>query len=126
MQMPDVEGQEKGGLQAYLNRARGKSNLVTEWHRKLGHIHAERHFKLSGQDNEVPKFDRVLLNNHQCIPCLTAKARRSSLSPSTRKATRPLELIHLDISGKVEPSLHEFLYTAAFLDDFTAKSDSSS
>ena len=37
--------------------------------------------------------------------------------------TRPLELVHLDISGKVEESLHGFLYSASFLDDYTAKSD---
>lgn len=61
--------------------------------------------------------------NHQCVPCITAKARRSPVLSSTRKTSRPLELVHLDISVPVEPSIEKLLYTVAFLDDNTAKSD---
>ncbi len=59
----------------------------------------------------------------ECISCTTVKARRSGILESTRRTTRPLELVHLDISEKVEESFHGYRHTAAFLDNFTAKSD---
>ena len=59
----------------------------------------------------------------ECIPCITTKTRRSAIPDSTRRTARPLEIVHLDISRKVEVSLHGYRYTVAFLDDFTAKSD---
>ena len=54
---------------------------------------------------------------------MSAKARGSSIPPSTRKTSRPLELVHIDISGSVQDSLKNFRYIVAFLDDFTAKMD---
>ena len=36
---------------------------------------------------------------------------------------KPLELVHLDISEKVEPAMSGSAMIIAFLDDFTAKSD---
>ena len=98
-------------------------NSIDEWHRKLGHIHAERLLKLSQTVQGIPQLSRADLFSHKCIPCITAKARRSSLMPSSRKTPRLLELVRLDISGPVEPSLEKLQYTVEVLDDFTAKSD---
>ena len=98
-------------------------DLTHEYSRKLGCIHANRLLKVAENDNSVPQFDRVALNKYQCVPCLTSKARRAPVSASTRTTNRPLELIHLKISGQVENSLHKFKYTVVILDDFTAKSD---
>ena len=54
---------------------------------------------------------------------MTGKATRASIPPRYRFITRPLELIHVDISGPVTPTLAGSKYTIALLDDFTAKSD---
>ena len=72
---------------------------------------------------EVPKIDRDLLRKVSCVPCLTAKSQRAPFSASSRISTRTTELIHLNISCKVELCYDGFLYTVPFLDNFTAKSD---
>lgn len=72
---------------------------------------------------ELPKFDRKLLQKVLYVPCLSAKARRPPFVASIRISTRPIELIHLDISVKFEPSYDRFRYKVAILDDFTAKFD---
>ena len=69
---------------------------------------------------DVPNFDKEVRKHFECILCITAKTRRSTIPDSTRKTIRPLELIHLDISGKVEESLQGYKYTITDLDDFTA------
>ena len=95
MSMKQIEGQ---GTRFALNAKKKATNDdVEEWHRKLGHIHPDRYFKLSEYTNDVPKFDRELLKKHQCVPCITAKLRRATIPSSTRKTTRPLELVHFDI-----------------------------
>ena len=60
LEMPVEEGHGKGGIQAYIARRPRNGELVAEWHRKLGHIHADRYYKLSEQCEDVPKFDRVV------------------------------------------------------------------
>ena len=67
-------------------------------------------------------FDRSILQELQCVPCITAKQHKAPVRSSKRSTIAPLELIHLDISGKVEPSLSGNVYVVAFLDDFTAVS----
>ncbi len=83
-----------------------RSKKLEEWHRKLGHISSERLFRLSKMAEDVPPFDKELRKHFESIPCITAKTKRSVIPSSTRRTTRPLELVHLDISEKVEESLH--------------------
>lgn len=54
---------------------------------------------------------------------MISKGRGASIDSSTRKISHPLELVHLDISEKVEQSMHNDMDTIAFLDGFTAKCD---
>lgn len=50
-------------------------------------------------------------------------ATRAPIRQLQYRKTKPLELIHLDISGKVNPALSGSCCTVAFLDAYTAKSD---
>ncbi len=50
---------------------------------------------------------------------LSRKAKQFYIRASSRKTTRPLELIHLGISGPIELSLESYRYTVVILDDFT-------
>lgn len=72
---------------------------------------------------DIPKIEKNLLTKVSCAPCCTAKTRRAQINPSTSATYRLLELVHLDISGKVEQSYAGFLHSVVFLDDFTKKSD---
>ncbi len=100
-----------------------RSKNLEQWHRKLGHICSDRLLKLSKTSEDVPNYDNEMRKHLECIPCITAKTRRSTILDSTRKTNRRLELIQLDIFGKVEESLLGYKCTVAILDDFTAKSD---
>ena len=115
VEIPSNNTKVKGGMQAYLSRQKTKDGLIAEWHRKLGHPHADRYFNLCEMHSEIPNFDRIALKNYQCIPCLTAKAKRAPVRSSTRRTSRPLELVHLDISGKIEESPAGREYTVVFL-----------
>ncbi len=48
---------------------------------------------------------------------------RSAIPDPTRTIILPFEIVHLDIPEKVEEYLRGYVYTAALLDDFTAKSN---
>ena len=98
-------------------------DIARKWHNKTGHIHPDRYLSLARLFSEVPRIEKSVLYKLQCVPCLSAKAKRAPVRPSTFKAQRPLHLIHLDISGPVRPSLAGSTLTVAFLDDFSAKSD---
>lgn len=95
-----------------------------EWHRKLGHLHSSRIQQLHRNDTSVPWFGDAVIKKFQCIPSLTAKPHRAPIRSSSHRTSRPLEVVHLDISGIVHPTLIEGMkYTVVFLDDFSAKSD---
>ena len=106
---------------SYKNSMRNES--LDKWHRKLGHISFDRYNDISRRVDEVSLLNRGLTRKYECVPCITAKLRRSPISKSTRKTTRFLELAHLDISKKVKDSFHGYKYTIVFMDDYTAKSD---
>ncbi len=78
-----------------------RSKKFDEWFRKLGHISSERLLRLSKMAYGVLSFDKEVRKNFECIPCIKAKTKRSAIPDSTRRTNRPLELAHLDISGKV-------------------------
>lgn len=90
------------------NRILDEKSRIEEWHRKLGHIGSDRLFEMSRAKDEFPTFKRDALRDFECVLCLTAKTQRA------------LELVHLDISGRIEASLEGLEYTVVFIDDFTA------
>ena len=81
-----------------------RSKKLDEWHRKHGQVSSERLPRLSKMAEDVPPLDKEVRKHSECISCITAKNRRSAIPDSTRRTTRPLELVHLDISGKFEES----------------------
>jgi len=98
--------------------------LMLEWHNKVGHPHAARYIELSNQVEDVPQFPRQDLESILCIPCAIGKVQRRPIQPSMRLTTFPLELVHLDISGKMStPSVGGSIYAVGFVDDTTSKSD---
>ncbi len=106
--------------QAFRSKKIQDSNPVEEWHLEVGHPSAEGYYSLSQATGSVPKFDRTLLQELQCILRNLAKQNRGPLRKSTRVTSKPLELIHLNISGKVRPSLSGAINAVALLNDFTA------
>lgn len=66
---------------------------------------AERYFKLLEFIDTIVKYDRTTLLELQYALCTIEKMQTAPVKPSTRRTSQPLELAHLDISRKVEPSI---------------------
>lgn len=101
-----------------------QSDLILEWHNRTGHPNPNRYLRLSAMRDDVPMFPRKVLENLLCVPCRLAKMQRRAILPSKRITIRPLELVHMDITGKMSTaSLGNSSYGIGFVDDFSAKSD---
>lgn len=119
----DMTGVEKPCLvQAKtINREENKDALLR--HSKTGHPRPERYLKLSNTVAGVSHFHIDVLRDIVCIPCITGKTKKASVKPAEMKVTRPLELVHFELSGprKLKTITGE-QYVAHFLDSFTGKS----
>ena len=55
-----------------------------------------------------------------CEACVNGKQKRAPFKSKGSKSTKPLELVHSDVSGKMDtPSLGEGEYFLTFIDDYT-------
>jgi hypothetical protein len=78
------------------------------WHRRFGHMGYDNLASLVNKDLvtgiNVPADDFKKAGTNVCEPCVKGKHARSPFSTSeTGKASRPLELIHMDVCGPVTP-----------------------
>ena len=88
------------------------------WHSAFGHVNSSvfRHqtFYEDGSLLHIPP------KSYDCSSCSLAKSTHHVPSQSTSHASKPLELIYSDLSGKVPVlSLGGFYYYLTFVDDFT-------
>ena len=91
------------------------------WHRRYGHLGGRNLEKLS-KVNLVEGFDYCISKEISfCEPCLKGKLQRNQFSAhSERKTSKPLELIHSDVCGKISSkSLSGAEYFVTFTDDKT-------
>lgn len=120
-----LEGRKRNGLYVVDLKQSEESNLVQtgdiqDWHRKLGHLgtaNMERLLELSTGMNISRDECR---NLRQCLTCLKAKQTKLPFSTERRRATRPLEVIHSDVCGPVDPPTWDGRrYFLTVLDDYT-------
>ena len=78
MDMLEGDGHNHASKMVSDARENDKDSDLATWHRQLVHISADRYFKLSEYDNDVPKFDRELPRKHQYIPCIHGNLRRAT------------------------------------------------
>jgi len=57
---------------------------------------------------------------HICPGCLKGKMVNRPFPPSTRRATRPFQLIHSDLKSFPIESYHRYKYSIVFFDDYTS------
>ena len=96
------------------------------WHEKLGHPGIARMRRLVKEDMATGLDLKPEQVGHQavdCGDCADGKMARKSFTPSSNRATRPLELIHTDLAGPFQKtSLSGNNYVAVYLDDYTGYS----
>ena len=58
------------------------NNLTLEWHGKTGNLGINRYIKLPHAEESVPFFEKSILQQLDCAPCLKGMAHRTPLSQS--------------------------------------------
>lgn len=91
------------------------------WHNKLGHLGITNMKKLISMSDGfkigIKELEQDLKN---CDVCLKTKMTRKTFGPGRESATRPLQIIHSDVGGKVSPMTWDGKqYYVTFRDDFT-------
>lgn len=92
-----------------------------EWHKKLGHLSKENMKKLieisSGMNINRKDCDQL---NEICEVCMKSKQTRLPFSSERHRAKRPLEILHTDICGPIDPATWDKKkYMLTILDDYT-------
>lgn len=98
-----------------------KVNQYQDWHRKMGHLGMTNLKKLAYM------VDGVVLTEAEsryiedvCEVCVKAKQTRTSFKNDRRKAERPLEIVHTDVCGPIEPSTWDgSKYFITLIDEYT-------
>src|SRR5258706_1894519 len=88
----------------------------SHWHKAFGHVDTFARNKSFHEDGEIlPNFIK-----YNCQLCLLSKSVHHPPEPNLTRATKPLERIFSDLSGKAPiSSLGRSFYYISFIDDFT-------
>jgi len=84
------------------------------WHARLGHFY----------NNDIKDFvieHTKYHNDKNWRQCKITKLKRKPFYSSPNNASKPMELVHSDVVGKLEISYNDFNYYVTFLDDFSRK-----
>ena len=99
----------------YKIRSNTAEDTLQLWHERLGHNNKIDIRKLSKQTDSLKFLDR----DDECDVCNTQKARRSPICQTVgTRASKPLEIVHVDISPEPFESVDGFKYASAFVDSF--------
>lgn len=92
------------------------------WHNRMGHLNMQDMRKLIAKEM-VTGLDLKSKNDvlKICEPCVFGKQTRKSFpTRNEHRSNRPLELIHTDVCGPIEPVAWEgSKYFLTFIDDYT-------
>ena len=90
------------------------------WHKRLGNINFEILIQLNKKEaiRDLP-FIKNLINS-VCKQCQHGKQTRVKFKTKEHSATKPLEIIHVDVCGPMRTKgLNGERYFLLFVDDFT-------
>ena len=96
-------------------------DITLMWHRRLGHVNIRLLQKLAS-NKLVHGLPKSLFDKHTpCNTCCQGKMTRNTFkSKSVISSDKPLQLVHIDLFGKIEPhSLSHKQYCCVIVDDFT-------
>ena len=92
------------------------------WHFRYGHLNFNG-LKTLSQKNTVTGLPQIIPHSNVCEECVVGKQHREQFSKGkVWRARRPLELIHSDICGPINPvSSGKKKYFISFIDDYCRK-----
>lgn len=98
-----------------------QTDTAMMWHRKLGHI-SNNNLQTLQTISEGMKLSNTEMKNlnEVCDTCQKAKQTRLKFGDARERATRPLQIIHTDVCGPIDPNTWDSnRYFVTFLDDYT-------
>ena len=92
------------------------------WHMRFDHLNFGA-LKSLGEEKMVKEMSSINHPNQLCEACLLDKhSRRSFPKEATTRATKPLQLVHTDVCGPINPSsFGKNKYFLLFIDDYSRK-----
>lgn len=108
-----------------VNDKKTKQEVALDWHERSGHLTISQYQILPRSTGSVLYFQRRILDSLTCTARITGKMKQNPVIARARSLSTisPLPLIHIDVSGKISPSLFDALYAIAILYDYTSKYD---
>lgn len=91
------------------------------WHQRMGHLNKCDMHQLISQEM-VLGIPKISINKNEfCESCVLGKQTRKSFAKTHEsRSSRPLELIHSDLCGPIDPvSWNGGRYFVSFIDDYT-------
>ncbi len=107
----------------YLNKCKAESakqvnHDVRVWHQIFGHCNVQDVLKLPAVVKGMNITDKT--SKLFCEPCTLGKMTEFKSRVPDEKAKMPLELVHSDLAGPVDPvSIDGYRYTLSFTDDYS-------
>lgn len=91
------------------------------WHRRMGHPSKEAIRRLPQNTKGVDSVGDDT-DTSPCEGCQWGKSKRAPFPISTKRATKPLELVHTDLDGpmRTQSVVGHYKYFMSFLDDATS------
>ena len=104
-------------LKTYVATSTAKvCRSLQEWHTIMGHCNKEDILKLESVTKGMNISDKKDFN---CDVCVKSKMTQTINRAPDARAKAPLDLIHLDLTGPIEPVSNDFKYVLGCTDDFS-------
>ena len=111
---------QKHGKLYYLNSvttSKIATHSLRKWHEILGHCNVKDVLKLQNVVEGMKISDKEF---GDCSVCIQGKMVNETCKLPDARAKYPLQFVHVDVSGPIEPTAREgFRYTLCFTDDFS-------
>eukprot|EP00795_Rhopilema_esculentum_P005613 gene5613-10823_t len=94
------------------------SHTLKEWHEIMGHCNSRDIIKLEGV---VDGMKITSKDSFQCDICIEGKMTQYRNRSPDKRANAPLELVHVDLAGPIEPAdRNGFRYVMSIVDDYSS------
>jgi len=90
------------------------------WHQRMGHSSDNILQKLPERVKGAPKLITIPMAKKPRKACAKEKKPSRSFPPSVSRATRPFQIVHLDLKDMIKRSFNGYYYVLTILDDFTS------
>ena len=99
------------------------TKTLDEWHKTLGHMNNDDILQLETRTRGMTVGKSSITTSRPCTTCLESKSTRKpkSVDDPPIYAVKPLERVHTDVAGPIDPRSREgFRYIINFVDEYSS------